>query len=264
MTLKIKTQLADLRQYIDEKYKNVTDVIIRNKINDDIERVIEDINIAILEHEIDLNILIDGILFGKQGLIHPRIISPQYLIKNSKHIQEQIPYAEFPVAINKEGIDRLIKMSTLHVAYLQDRLVYILQIPLLTPGKYKLYKSIPLPVRQLFDTTKFATIETEIAHIALNKDADNFYEFRQGELEECIASDSVFICPATFLLKKIRQTPSCDVEILLNKSIKSNKCKIKIMELQDTYWKALTTPGNWIYYRKRNCATKLSSYNKAI
>ncbi|KAL6253639.1 hypothetical protein P5V15_010258 [Pogonomyrmex californicus] len=128
MTLKIKTQLADLRQYIDEKYKNVTDIIIRNKINDDIERVIEDINIAILEHEIDLNILIDGILF-EQGLIHPRIISPQYLIKNSKHIQEQIPYAEFPVALNKEGIDRLIKISTLHVAYLQDRLVYILQIP---------------------------------------------------------------------------------------------------------------------------------------
>ncbi|KAL6264224.1 hypothetical protein P5V15_004310 [Pogonomyrmex californicus] len=50
-----------------------------------------------------------------------------------------------------------------------------------------------------------------------------------------------------FPLKKIRQTPSCDIEILLNKSIKPNKCKIKIMELQDTYWKALTTPGNWIY-----------------
>ncbi|KAL6268262.1 hypothetical protein P5V15_001377 [Pogonomyrmex californicus] len=72
-------------------------------------------------------------------------------------------------------------------------------------------------------------------------------KFRQGELEECIASDSIFICPATFPLKKIRQTPSCDVEILLNKNIKPNKCEIKIMELQDTYWKALTTPGNWIY-----------------
>ncbi|KAL6255638.1 hypothetical protein P5V15_012886 [Pogonomyrmex californicus] len=96
-------------------------------------------------------------------------------------------------------------------------------------------------------TQQNLTIETEIARIALNEDADNFYEFHQGELEECIASDSVFICPATFLLKKIRQTPSCDVEILLNKSIKPNKCKIKIMELQDTYWKALTTPGNWIY-----------------
>jgi len=60
--------------------------------------------------------LIDGILFGKQGLIYPRIISFAYLIKNSKFIK--VPHAEFPVAINEGKIDQLIKISKLHIAYI--------------------------------------------------------------------------------------------------------------------------------------------------
>ncbi|XP_024889722.1 uncharacterized protein LOC112466070 [Temnothorax curvispinosus] len=58
--------------------------------------VMTKLDTEILQHEIDLNILIDGILFGKQGFIHPRLISPQQLIENCKLIKEQNPHAEFP------------------------------------------------------------------------------------------------------------------------------------------------------------------------
>jgi len=50
-----------------------------------------------------------------------------------------------------------------------------------------------------------------------------------------------------FPLKKIRQTPTCNIELLLNHNIKIHDCKIIIKELKGTYWKAITTPGNWIY-----------------
>jgi len=91
-----------------------------------LEQIIQSVDRAILEHEIDLNILIDGILFRKQGLIHPRIISPTYLIKNSKFIKEQVLHAEFPIAINEGKIDQLIKISKLHIAYIDRRLIYTL------------------------------------------------------------------------------------------------------------------------------------------
>ncbi|KYN02553.1 hypothetical protein ALC62_06628 [Cyphomyrmex costatus] len=133
-------------------------------------QVIEKLEDALLEHEIDLNILIDGILFGKQGLIHPRIITPIQILNNSRIIKEHIPHAEFPVTLDLNNIDELIKISNLKVIYSNQRLIYILHIPLLNAERYTLYKPIPLPARQTFDKTKFATITSETDYIAISED----------------------------------------------------------------------------------------------
>lgn len=246
-TLKIRQQLTVLDQHVHDEIHNLTDDYVQNKIHYYFELVIEHINRAILEHEIDLNILIDGILFGKQGLIHPRMITPHSLVENSKLIKEQVPHAEFPISITEEEIDRLIKISDLHIAYVKRRLVYILHVPLLTPGKYKLYKAIPVPVRQSFDVTKYAAIRPDAMYISLNEDADSFYNLQEDELRECTFSDNTYICPTIFPLRKIRHTTYCDVELLLNKNIKTHNCQIVLKELTDTYWKSLATPGTWIY-----------------
>lgn len=55
------------------------------------------------------------------------------------------------------------------------------------------------------------------------------------------------ICPATFPLKKIRQTFSCNIELLLNKKVEGNYCQIILKELRSTYWKNLLSPGHWVY-----------------
>jgi len=246
-TMKIQRQLLTLQQEIQEKFYNLTDDFIKNDIHGYFSSVVEEIDRAILEHEIDLNILIDGILFGKQGIVHPRMISPQYLVENSRRIKERIPNAEFPVPINEEDTDQLIKISDLHIAYLNNRLIYILQVPLLMPGKYKLYKSIPLPARQDFGDNKYAVIKSDTEYVALNEDADSYYEFQSDELSTCIKNEYTYICPSIFPLKRVRQTINCNIEILLNKNIEPNYCQIIIKELKTTYWKILTTPGNWLY-----------------
>lgn len=246
-TLKIRQQLTTLHKQIHDEIHNLTDDYVQNKIHYYFELVIEHINRAILEHEIDLNILIDGILFGKQGLIHPRMIPPHSLVENSKLIKEQVPHAEFPVSITEEEIDRLVKVSDLRIAYVKRRLVYILHVPLLTPGKYKLYKAIPVPVRQSFDVTKYAAIRPNAMYIALNEDSDSFYDLQEDELRECTFSDNTYICPTIFPLRKIYHATYCDVELLLNKNIKTHNCQIVLKEMKDTYWKSLTTPGTWIY-----------------
>lgn len=119
--------------------------------------------------------------------------------------------------------------------------------PPLMLGKYKLFKSIPLPVRQTFDETKYAIIQLDADYVALNEDSDSFYEFQEDKLKRCIVYEDTHICPAIFLLRKIRHTTSCSVELLLNEIVKENRCKIILRELRETYWKILTTPGNWIY-----------------
>jgi len=51
---------------------------------------------------------------------------------------------------------------------------------------------------------------------------------------------------------------------LLNHNIKIHDCTIIIKELKDTYWKALTTPGNWICStpRKGEIRIKCLNYDK--
>jgi len=77
------------------------------------------------------------------------------------------------VAINEGKIDQLIKISKLHIAYIDRRLIYTLNIPLFTSGRYKLYKLLPLPAKQEFDQNKFAVIQTDTEYIVLDEDADS-------------------------------------------------------------------------------------------
>jgi len=98
-TLEIREQQTQLYKYIQNKISNLSKEIAKNEIYGYFEQIVQSIDRAILEHKIVLNILFDGILFEKQGLIHPRGVS--YLIKNSKFIKEQISRVEFPIVINE-------------------------------------------------------------------------------------------------------------------------------------------------------------------
>lgn len=252
VTARIRQQLTNLYELTQREINSLKEEYIRSRILGRFEQVTDELDRAVLEHEMDLNILTDGILFGKQGIIHPRIISPSHLVENSKKIKEQIPHAEFPVSIREEEMDRLVKISNLHIAYSKNRLIYILHVPLLTTGRYKLYKPTPLPARQAYDETKYAIIKPGAEYIALDEEADSFYEFREGEIRECITFDSMYICPAIFPLRRIRQTTSCNIALLLNKSIKLDHCRITLLELKDTFWKILQTPGNWLFSTTTN------------
>jgi len=54
------------------------------------------------------------------------------------------------------------------------------------------------------------------------------------------------------------------VYLPLNHIINVHNCKIIIKELKDTYWKALTAPGNWIYStpRKEEIRIQCPNYDK--
>lgn len=112
-TVRTKQQLFGLQRQIQKKLNNLTNEYVREKLAPHFEQVMESLNAAMLEHEIYLNVLIDKILFGKQGLMYPRI-SPRHITENSKLIKEQIPYAEFPIPINERGMDQLTRISNLH------------------------------------------------------------------------------------------------------------------------------------------------------
>lgn len=78
-------------------------------------------------------------------------------------------------------------MSDLRIAYLHNRLVYVLHIPLLTPGTYKVYKYYYLQDKNLtlINSLKLRPLNyelTNVKYIGLNKDADIYYEFQEGEL----------------------------------------------------------------------------------
>ncbi|KYN28365.1 hypothetical protein ALC57_02218 [Trachymyrmex cornetzi] len=236
-----------LYRHLQKTIDNITHDHQVNEIQNYIIIILEHLDKAILEHELDLNILIDGILFGKQGLIHPRIVPPSLIIQSSRLLHEQNPDAEFPITMHPTEIDKLLKISDLRIAYSQKRLIYVLHIPLITKTKYNLYKLTPLPIRQNYNLNKFAAIQPNTDYIALDEDADSYYELQNEDAKECIVTDKTYICPAVFPLRKTRQTPNCHVNILLKREIDPKQCKITVQPIKDTYWKALLTSGNWIY-----------------
>jgi len=64
-----------------------------------------------------------------------------------------------------------------------------------------------------------------------------------------------------FSIEKNTITPTRNIELLLNRNIKIYDCKIITKNI---YWKALTTPGNWIYStpRKKEIRFQCPNYDK--
>lgn len=118
-----------------------------------------------------LDTTLNSILFSKVNILHPSVISPlslyNELFKHSNQISKGL---DFPVALNIETIHSLIDISKLSSYYYKNKVIFVLQIPLVTPDKFTVYKNIPLPTPHDDSHNTFALIQPSNSYIALSDD----------------------------------------------------------------------------------------------
>jgi hypothetical protein len=87
-------------------------------------------------------ILIDGFVHAEQGTIQPQLITAEK-IKNIIINQKLPTGTDYPTLPFSE----LSKIITPNVYSYKQYLVYVLEIPLLSPTEYHLYSVLPFPVK---------------------------------------------------------------------------------------------------------------------
>ena len=199
----------------------------------------------ITDLEIDASTIIDAIIFSNEGQLHPRLISHnnvQKIIKIIKLAESNydLPFSETPT------LAEISKLSHITIYYNDDKIKYIIDIPLLDKDTFNLFKNYPLPY-QLNNSNLFIFILPNKQFTAINADQDKFINFEENELKNCLKNEKRFFCE-TQPITTIDENSPCEVKIVLHKKLNMEKfCDIRIKAFKQILFQKLSKPNTWLF-----------------
>ncbi|CAG9104949.1 unnamed protein product [Plutella xylostella] len=245
---------------LNAQINNMNEILFEIKQTDDVLYYISRINSLLNSIESSLlsisNLLdttLNAILFSKINILHPSVISPLSLFNElSTHSNQLKKRLDFPVELNIDTIHSLIDVSQLSSYYYKNKIVFILQVPLITADKFIVYKNIPLPTpHDDSHIQTFALIQPSNAYIALSD--DRLHYAMLDNLSTCkIVSNNCSICELTSLFSTL-SNPSCESRLLTEVSLSlPRECNSKLLYGNIDIWQKLRN-NNWIYVQSDIC-----------
>lgn len=194
-----------------------------------------------------LDTTLNSILFSKVNVLHPSVISPSQLYNElSKHNGHLNKRLDFPVQLTLNNIHSIIDVSELSSYYYNNKIVFVLQIPLVSDDKFTVYKNIPLPTPHNESQFKtFALIKPSNTYTALSDDRMHYAML--DNLEKCkIISNDYSICNLVSVYSCIIN-PNCESRLLTEVILTLPKeCETKLLYGDIDIWQKLNN-NKWIF-----------------
>lgn len=204
------------------------------------------------------DVIISSILFAKQNILHPSIITPKNLqlellkVKLSGDI-------EFPISVTEyDQIYKYFSIAELSVVYNQEVLIYAIKLPLVHQRTYNLYNLIPLPVSYnnsniysyIDPPFNFLLISTTRTHYSRSKDLNNCKKL----------SEEYYVCVNT-IIQTITENPVCETLLKINEVSKiPDDCPTRTIKAQIEVWHPLTT-NSWLFIITKRITATISCSN---
>ncbi|KAL4083809.1 hypothetical protein QTP88_029125 [Uroleucon formosanum] len=189
-----------------------------NKIEEQSRRSVATINVleiqnTFLEHTAILTVFLNQFAWETQnlqsivnsalnGLMHTNVYPPSKLIHELKQIQLTLPSTlELPITESHLSIPELFRTSKLSVVYIQQNLVFVTRIPLLSNLRFNLFHNIPLPIpTNTYQAQYLAISDTNEYHFSLTDD----------QYEKCETLFSFRLCVNPEAISKFIHQKNCE------------------------------------------------------
>lgn len=241
--LRLNTQINNMNGILSQITQTDNILLHISKINN-LLNIIESSLLAISNL---LDTTVNAILFSKVNVLHPSVISPTNLYNELiKHINQMNKRLDFPLQLNIHNINSLIDVSKLSSYYYNNKIVFSLQIPLITPDKFTVYKNIPLPTpHDESHIQTFALIQPSNSYTALSDDRIHYTMF--NNLDDCkFINNNYSICELPTIISSINN-PNCESKLLTEVVISlPSECNAKLLFGQIDIWHKLKN-NRWIY-----------------
>ncbi|XP_046142338.1 uncharacterized protein LOC123987955 [Osmia bicornis bicornis] len=206
---------------------------------------------AIQEYHSSLIIIIDAILFAKQGTLHPAILSPQQLLDAARKIMDSTTY-EFPLTPTEILSEQFSGIAKFHVTYTKGRILFELIVPLLDTTVYDLYKVHSSPITQVKGTTTLTVfIKPSTPYLAVAMNGITYVTPDEEYIRQCYNLHGHYICQATIPIAYLRNKPTCETELLSQTTMDSwNMCDVRLTPTFKDLWQPLLYKQDWLFYVK--------------
>lgn len=194
----------------------------------------------------EYNELIDSVLFARNNVIQPSVITPTQLINElESNVKLLKDGKEFPVPLTDEFSSNLLEISQLKTYYAKDNLIFVLSIPLPSSTIYYFYHVIPLPIPYPNTSHSYAYIQPQHKYVAMAQNRMTYALLE--DLNKCIdIREKEKICQINTIYSTINYLP-CEISLLVlpNKQIPPT-CTTRTLSGRVNIWKELKN-NQWIY-----------------
>lgn len=240
--IKLNTQINNLNEIFSQITKTENSLLYTSKLNN-LLNIIEG---SLLSISNLLDTTLSSILFSKLNILHPSVISPLSLYNElSKHSNYMNKKLDFPVPLSIRNIHSIIDVSRLSSYYYNNKVIFVLLVPLITADRFMVYKTLPLPTPHDDSFKTFALIQPSSSYIALSDDRMHYAML--DTLDKCRIIDSNYsICELTTLYSCL-SSPNCESKILTEVTLSlPSECNAKIVYGQIDIWQKLRN-NKWIF-----------------
>lgn len=188
--------------------------------------------------------LINAILFAKSEQIHPSIITPkQFIVELQKTASHLPPSSGYPLSLDLENAHEILQLSTLSGFYMKEKLIFVINIPLVMDTKFDLYHLTPLPIHNGGDAYLF--IIPGNAYLALSQNRMQYNTL--SNINDCkLISTGENLCKLSEPIFSLHTKPICETDLLSAFRIPAS-CDTRISHLKSEIWHKLSNRNAWIY-----------------
>lgn len=248
---KIKSNEISLSQAIDKLSMNIYTISERTNglhILSNMNEIFISLETSILTLSFQLEDVTNAILFSSQNILHPAIITPQQLYReladNYRHLPSDL---ELPVSLSVNSVHNIINVSRLICYFIDNKIIFVLQVPLVSIKEYVLFHSIALPIPYNHkEPSKFSLIIPSSKYIAITKDKSHYCNLDNLSNNCKVVNTGKYVCDVTNVYAA-EATPTCESE-LLTKVISEvpKQCETKFIFGKLDIWKPLVN-NKWIF-----------------
>lgn len=193
----------------------------------------------------ELDIIVSSILFSKQNILHPSVITPKQLYHELLKVRTN---TNFELPINNDNIDNIhkyLEICQLSVMYADKNLIYAVKIPLVTKELYQLFNLVPLPIKSPNSTSVYSFINPTFPYLLLSTTRSFYAELR--DLSTCkLSPPSDYICSHT-TTHLTKERPTCATDLKIHQSTNIPKsCNTKTVKSDMEICHPLS-PNQWLY-----------------
>lgn len=211
----------------------------------------------------NLNNLIDAILFGRLNVVHPSILSPMQLYK--EFITNNV-VRNFPISVDLNNVHLLLDISEISSYFVDNKLVFVIRIPLALLAEYNLYHVFALPTfHDATNLNSFVMIHPTAKYLSMT--ADKLTYSVLNDLSECkVLRSDLYLCKIGNIHSSVAN-PICET-IILSEHVNKlpDCCDYKILHGNVDIWQKLVN-NRWIYVQSEvtklsvNCDNEIQDYD---
>lgn len=256
-----QAKLNDVIDQLSFSVRNISETVNIISFKTKLSAILNVLQSNLLTISFKVEDLLNSILFVKSNTLHPSILTPNQMYNDIVSNLKIIPkHRDFPVSLDISNIHTLINTADLVCYYLDNKLMFIVKLPLVNLIEYNVYKNIPLPTPHASDKPdSFAMILPHEQFLALSKDKSSYTYLK--DLNNCKNIPiETYLCEITDVYT-VLNNPPCEIEII-TKAVSSlpKNCPYKFLFGDIDIWHKLNN-NNWIFVQSKPAKLSIECKN---